>query len=332
MLAAQLSPQRRSAQGDADPSRELKRLRLTPAPVKTLCDFCETHPEGRAMALLRPCDYKTISRNIIVECSNCANNRFSTSRPHSCVVSRRGRIAYRRYADSHPISYGGSKCDSCASTISKRGSCDFDVLLGYSCSECKNRECCVGSVRMETRPNVPLNEKRWFRHGCSTCHAMNQGKTTVVQGCSWLHNRLSWNDACDQCENHPCLCLDGGLAVQFAQAEPPKTWSLSRQETRGLVNLTNAGSWRLPCRWCIEQGEKCRASTLAPNNACNRCSVYGIDCIGRDGQLYPIFDLSHVGYGRIMTTEGCAPCLTTGRNCDRQRPCDSCVNHEEGEL
>ncbi|KAK0391231.1 hypothetical protein NLU13_0732 [Sarocladium strictum] len=332
MPDAEPSSQRRAVRGEPRHATVTQQGRSFRESAPTPCDFCANDPAGRAAAALRPCDYANISRNIILECSNCANHRFSTSQPHSCVVSKRGRIAFRRYADAHPISYGDMKCDSCASVRSKSGSCDVDALLGYSCTECKNRDCHVRGVLMETRPNVPQNEKRWLRHGCSTCHAMNQGKTTVVQGCSWLHNRLSWDSACDQCESHPCLCLDGGIAVAFAEVEPPKTWAISRQETRGLINLTNAGLWRFPCQWCANSGEKCRASTLAPGNACNRCSVYGIDCLGRNGELYPIFDLSHVGFGRIMAIHACTRCVTTGRHCDRQRPCDSCVNHGEDDL
>lgn len=141
--------------------------------VKIFCDFCEIYLEGCVMVLFWFCDYKIISCNIIVECFNCVNYWFLILWFYFCVVLRCGCIVYCWYVDSYLISYGGLKCDFCVLIISKRGLCDVDVFLGYFCLECKNWECCVGSVWMEIRLNIFLNEKWWFWYGCSMCYVMN---------------------------------------------------------------------------------------------------------------------------------------------------------------
>ncbi|KAJ3472012.1 hypothetical protein NLG97_g11365 [Lecanicillium saksenae] len=57
----------------------------------------------------------------------------------------------------------------------------------------------------------------------------------------------------------------------------------------------------------------------------------GLDCVDCQGTAYPIFDLSQVGFGQFMPFTACRRCVERGRNCDRQRPCDSCTDAGEAD-
>lgn len=295
------------------------------------CTFCAKHPDGIQSALTRPCDI-FIAGKQIVECTNCANHRRTTSdENHACIIPPKNTLGLRRYADEDPISYGNATCDRCSSQQNGNGRCDVDPLLKLACSQCKNAACVLDATHMGPRPKVHQTQERWFRHSCSTCHNLSQGRKSSIQGCSWLHNRSSWRTACDQCADSDLLCLEGGIAVEYPTVRPPPSWQVSTQESHCLINVNNVGPWRKRCQPCEKQGEICRSSTLAPLNACNRCEARGVDCISTDGALYPIFNLGAVGYGRVNCFRACDRCLEAGRNCDRQRPCDSCVNHGEEE-
>ncbi|KAG6011984.1 hypothetical protein E4U41_005416, partial [Claviceps citrina] len=76
-----------------------------------------------------------------------------------------------------------------------------------------------------------------------------------------------------------------------------------------------AGEIEYSCAMCWEIGIDCWA-TKSPENPDNPAA---------ERKFFPLFDFSRVGLGNLCTFSKCTRCKETGRNCDRQRPCDSCV-------
>ncbi|KAM4057028.1 hypothetical protein HRG_003879 [Hirsutella rhossiliensis] len=298
-------------------------------PKLKACNFCTNDPEGQRMAAARPCDWYMVGKHTI-ECTNCADHRLANpDSDHQCKILRRKQV-WRRYATEDRDDYAPSACDHCVAN-GKEGACDVDTTLGYSCGKCLKTDCRVNGQLMEKRPNLRQGFERWFRHACDTCD--NRIAKKGEPGCSWLGDRKSWTRRCTRCENNKMTCWNGGYLVAHPP-EPniPTAWTVTHMLNGGWAELRGGSPWRKNCTNCAINRNHCRAMADAATNACNRCLQMGLDCVDDAGNSYPLPDLSRVGFGNFMPFRACSRCIATGRNCDRQRPCDSCVQNGEAHL
>ena len=300
------------------------------------CNFCKYHPEGRSMDARQPCDWSRGRHNM--ECQNCSDYRSrNPGITHDCKYGSGSLKLHRNYGDNHPFVYPAPNvCERCATT-GKSASCDVDALLGYSCSFCRGRNRCVlpsTSKVLDPRPNPRQGFKKWIRHACDSClnlQLVRREATTVT--CSWTSNRSQWQQSCARCAEKKMMCIDGAIIVHMPQQLfPPDNWNPYCWTNGGWAELRPNTHWRKACVHCTRDKAHCRAACNRPYSACNRCTQMGIDCVNADGTLYPLFDLSQVGFGNYMPFPKCARCTTMGRNCDRQRPCDSCTENGECDL
>jgi hypothetical protein len=297
------------------------------------------------------------------ECSNCANYRSRTkdhtelakAGDHMCRVP--GPITalidfnYKRYGNRDPLAYLKKSCDNC-SRYGWEETCDVDTILGYFCSNCRRSGSChvSKSVMPVRRPNK-LTRRPWFRHPCDRCLLRHKtfGEMKGDDCCSWITDRRQWegNHACRQCQQNGAPCLDlGNLVALVSQRPMPSTWDIRSkfEKEEGGINpdrkvkwheyaeVTTVTSWRKPCQACQTSGRgvSCLVMWFQPDYACERCTQFGIDCLVLQGDVFqqcPIYDLSRVGFGHFTPFKVCKQCEKAGRNCDRQRPCDSCRHH-----
>ncbi|PHH83395.1 hypothetical protein CDD83_2997 [Cordyceps sp. RAO-2017] len=311
--------------GDSEPDPSVRAGSV--APGGRICDFCSNDPDGRRAHEQRACDWK--NGKYPLECSNCANHRLAGHPDHACAVPRKKKV-WRRYADGHPADFQPAGCDECVAK-DFGGACDVDVHLGYSCGECRKSKCHVGGVLVETRPNLRQGFQRWFRHACDVCRNLKPRRGQP--GCSWLRDRTSWDRPCQRCVDLVMTCTDSGVLIAHpAEPKVPAAWAVSHSLDDGWLDLRGITPWRPNCDHCGLAGNHCRVTAVAAQSACNKCFQMGLDCTDVRGGRWPISDLSRVGFGNFMPFSACGRCKTEGRNCDHQRPCDSCVEHGEGEL
>ncbi|PHH63245.1 hypothetical protein CDD80_1250 [Ophiocordyceps camponoti-rufipedis] len=257
-----------------------------------------------------------------------------------CIVPGQDKNGlWHVYAGKQPRDFEGAHCDECA-TSGASGTCDADPLLGFACSECvkkmkKNgrKKCMVNGKEMGARPNLRQGVEAWFRRQCDTCSNPKARKNQA--GCSWLNNRDAWGTPCLQCQDRGFTCWDQGVIVgAIPETTAPQEWTVSHQLGGSWAEVRPSTPWRKACRECVANGNHCRATADGAAFACNRCFQLGIDCVesGGEGEHYPLFDLSRIGIGNFLPFHACDRCKEAGRNCDHQRPCDSCVDNGEQEL
>lgn len=293
---------------------------------RRICGFCANDPMGISMARVTPCDW--VDGKFTLECTNCANYRHDhPDSGHQCCIPRKKQV-WRRYADNDPDNYSETSCDKCSQN-GFGGTCDVDTTLGYSCRRCGKDECRVNDQLMEFMPNLRQGFKRWARHACDVCSNLAPRKSQT--GCSWLQNRKTWDKACTQCRDGSMHCIDSGevVAAPIKPYEPEK-WE-PQHELKAWNELRGITPFRKNCLSCVEGKNHCRSLAQAAFHACNKCFQLGISCVdaSEDRTHRPLHDLSRVGFGHFMPFTSCQRCTDLGRNCDRQRPCDSCCLHGE---
>ncbi|KAL7950154.1 hypothetical protein V8C42DRAFT_341018 [Trichoderma barbatum] len=246
---------------------------------------------------------RPLAKKRIMRCGFCADDPEGqrmrkdrecdyTSNPgsdHKCQVPKVGKV-WRQYGTADPSTYTPSACDQCLDTnLAKQ--CDVDSILGW-----------------RSHPSPP--------------------QRSVV---GWLRDRTTWDQPCLECQSNNLAALNGGhLVAELPRPTLPKTWVVDLNSfDRGFIECRPTFPHRRNCQRCHLDGHQhCRADAGSYGHACNRCAQLGIDCIdSEDGIHYPIFDLARVGIGKLMPFTECSCCARTGRNCDLQRPCDSCVHH-----
>ncbi|KAF4954594.1 hypothetical protein FGADI_5203 [Fusarium gaditjirri] len=283
---------------------------------------------------------------------------------HMCKVpgptTRLIDFPYKRYGDRDPQKYEGGACTRCKRS-GRENTCDVDTILGYFCHFCRRGgDCTVGESVMPMRRPNKLTRRPWFRHPCDRC-LLRHREFDDMKGddcCSWITNRREWeaDTACKQCQRDETICLDLGtlMAPPTAPSSPlppkiasPRNWEIrsmfeqeeekAKKETKSkkwheYAEVTTNTNWRKPCKACQTSGKgvNCLVMWTQAYNACERCTQFGIDCwvpVGEAFLAYPIIDLSRVGFGQFTPFKVCKQCAEAGRNCDRQRPCDSCRHH-----
>ncbi|KAG6324831.1 hypothetical protein E4U22_007889 [Claviceps purpurea] len=336
-----------------------------PQTNKTLiCDFCKNHPHGQYMHLRRPCDWTSVGGKYVLECQNCADYRFEYGVQHVCCVGRK-KQTWRIYATRQPLEYPrGLACDNCRQA-GYANTCDADPYLGLSCTSCVTAKpspaekakhalqeqeivsgrkftsgfhrpvhecntCRVGDRVLEHKPNLRQGFPRWFRHACDICR--NRGKKKNDFRCSWLDSRANWDKACSRCTEKNMMCMSSGQPVDKLQVPVPSDrWATSHSLLAGWAECRGGSPYRQGCRTCLDgTTHHCRALASEIEYSCAMCWEMGIVCWDTknpaQGKSFPIFDFSRVGLGNLCTFSKCTRCKDTGRNCDRQRPCDSCVS------
>ncbi|KAF5984350.1 hypothetical protein FBULB1_3367 [Fusarium bulbicola] len=304
-----------------------------------------------------------------LECTNCAdyrsqnkdNTELAERGGHKCQVP--GPVTplihfdQKRYGVGDPQVYEDKHCDYCGRKEHGE-TCDVDSILGYHCLNCRKEGACrVGRSVMPLRRPNKLTRRPWYRHPCDRCFLRHKefGYLKGDDCCSWITDRGEWeqNRACRQCKRDGAKCLDLGTPMDsFSQLDKniPVSWEIrpqfeaDKEKTKGdkgkkekwheYAEVLPKTIWRKPCQGCQTAGKAtdCLVMWFQPNHACERCTQFGIDCmVPEDGELrvYPIFDLSRVGFGQFTPFHVCKPCAEAGRNCDRQRPCDSCRHNND---
>ncbi|KAK1252895.1 hypothetical protein MKX08_004082 [Trichoderma sp. CBMAI-0020] len=295
------------------------------------CEFCYRDPIGKQMCKQRYCDYTKGWKGNFIECSNCADYRSQNpGSEHRCKPPLVNNV-WRKYGVADPMDYRPPTCDQCLNSR-MANQCNVDSTLGYGCTltkACRDGKCTVNGQEMEARPNPRVDAARWLRAECQVCQ--NRTKRGATAGCSWLRDRSTWDQACTYCQTNNLTCLSGGRVVAHPQRLTlPSTWAVKLQLfDKGFVECRRINPERRYCKRCWEDGhEHCRADAGAYFYSCNRCTQLGVDCIdAEDDTSYPLFDLARVGIGGFMPFVECKCCRDAGRNCDLQRPCDSCVKH-----
>lgn len=296
------------------------------------CDFCMRDPIGKQMCKQRYCDYTKGWKGNFVECSNCADHRSQNpGSGHRCKPPQIN-IVWRKYGVADPVDYRPPTCDQCLNS-KMINQCNVDSTLGYGCTitkACRDGKCTINGQEMEVRPNPRVDVARWIRAECHVCQHKTK-KGTATAGCSWLRDRSTWDQACSYCQIYNLTCLSGGRVVANPQRLTlPRTWAVNLQVfDKGFINCRKIDPARRYCKRCCEDDhDHCRADASSYFYSCNRCTQLGVDCIdAEDDTSYPVFDLARVGIGSFMPFVECECCRKAGRNCDLQRPCDSCVKH-----
>ncbi|KFA55491.1 hypothetical protein S40293_01995 [Stachybotrys chartarum IBT 40293] len=273
-------------------------------------------------------------------------------------------IAYAGY----PYGPKDLTCEACRD-LPDRKRCDVDPVLGIGCSACmeeddklhraggsasntttnKNTELfrCVCTytngdgdtcrVALRKRPKPRQNTPLWFRRACVRCdRRRNENKPDTP--CDWTGSRNTWDDACKQCSDDHRVCLDNSVLKGIippnvgCNVPTPYSWKVLKIQAPKYDETRSATSWRSSCLSCIEGRGHCRVPDDTPRWACTRCAQHGLVCRDVFGNTYDVWDLSKIGFGQLVPFRTCQRCHEKGRNCDLQRPCDSCVNHKEGSL
>ncbi|PNP52127.1 hypothetical protein THARTR1_07336 [Trichoderma harzianum] len=309
----------------------------TAKPKHQSCYFCAHDPEGRQMAQVRACDYERLANGSIKECRNCADYRSAhPDKEHKCeplepLTKVNGKV-WRRYGIHDPQTYTPRACDQCLAS-GNPNQCNVDSILNYACTAtkaCRTGNCTINGHKLETPPKLlALDEPPWTRTECLCCEQMTK-KGIATIGCSWLANRKARDHPCWNCRARNLACLHGGRLI----AEPdvltlPRAWNVAATHEFGYVDCRRYGTDRRICKRCLEDKRcHCHADANSYRHACNRCAELGIDCVDSiNNAYYPIFDLARVGIGLHLPFIQCSCCIKNGRNCDLQRPCDSCVEH-----
>ncbi|KAJ4134923.1 hypothetical protein NW768_004532 [Fusarium equiseti] len=295
------------------------------------------------------------------ECGNCANYR-AIDKDHMCKVQGPKTLIefkHKKYGDTDPYEYQKSACNRCRKN-NLEDVCDVDTLLGYGCSHCRrDQPCKVDNDLMPLRRPNKLERPPWYRHACDRCQAHHLKYKDLEENtrCNWLTDRRLWwgphRQACSACYLDGAPCIDDKHNIipplptaPHRQARAPTTWRIRdkfeveekhkkkdrKTPWHEYVEVTTKTRWRKKCFACHWAGKtvQCLIMWNQAHYACERCTQFGIDCVFEDvvndsWRRYPIYDLSRVGFGQFTPYVVCEPCKENGRQCDRRRPCDSCI-------
>ncbi|KAM0284702.1 hypothetical protein ACHAQH_001857 [Verticillium albo-atrum] len=255
-------------------------------------------------------------------------------------------------------------CEGCKNKSNRR--CDVDPRVEVGCSECAVRGIECRFVPDKREPWVVKSQGRrplkveferdpgpaWWRRRCGMCAARGIS-------CSWLSDYRNIGLKCQNCIDEQTRLKEfiPDAVVECFDAEDG--YKLCDRE---MGDMRDDGSVVLPtkmvtrkqsCSVCRRGGSnhRCRGYEGMDHLACVRCTAWGLPCFDRaDEPGHPSGDPEHSGeypepkdYGDLqligwgsgsgsgsramMEYHVCKPCQTGDYNCDRQRPCDKCVEH-----
>ncbi|KAH7179412.1 uncharacterized protein B0J16DRAFT_170459 [Fusarium flagelliforme] len=225
--------------------------------VRTECDFCANHPDGRAAFNVNgKCDWEHIASGggevFNRECGNCANYRsrnrqigeMASKDDHMCRVQDDGALVdfnHKKYGDFDPYNYQKSTCDRCQKH-NLEDVCDIDTVLGYGCSHCRrDQDCKVDGNLMPLRRPKKLKGRPWYRHACNRCQARHEKYKDLEENvpCNWLTDRSLWDQqrqACSVCYRDCAPCIDDKHNIipplpsaPPRQARAPTTWTTRKR-------------------------------------------------------------------------------------------------------
>ncbi|KAF0329955.1 hypothetical protein GQ607_002722 [Colletotrichum asianum] len=321
-------------------------------PDNGYCDHCLAgNNEGR------DCDANHAEQ---FECSQCTRFRNLGDPNHVCRV-RGGEYWQRRFENSRPTYPTNlpetSSCVGCKERrnagFTKPTYCDIDPAVKIGCTQCRNegRLCELYNERradgdanappvqpweqMWNRPmpydgELVAGRRPWWRHTCGECVAELSKKRSWTP-CSWTNDVRLGEYKCLTCVEKNRPCLDPWTRREYTN---PYQWPGPGNDlllaTGGTVR--RIGDKR--CTNCKVTQYTCGGMEGQPDLACTKCTSWGLTCIvernGREVTL-PHPDRKAIGWRRTTTDKGhvfhaCTECRHFNRNCDRKRPCDSCVS------
>ncbi|KAG7138450.1 hypothetical protein HYQ45_004426 [Verticillium longisporum] len=307
-----------------------------------------------------PCD---ADHRLRIECTACADVRAVRGPDHECVAAettvympKRSRWTRAPYSNIAQVVHWG--CEGCRGRSYRR--CDVDPRVGVGCTECavRGHECRFMPDKREPddvktlwrRPLKAEFERNpgpaWWRRRCGRCAARGLN-------CSWLADYRNIGFKCQNCvdEQSKERYKVPDAVVECFDAEDGYTLCLREMENMrddgSLVLPTKIVNRKVPCSLCRRGGsrQKCREYEGLGDVACVRCNTWGLPCYdkadepghpsgdadhsGEFPKPKPYADLQVIGWGSgtrtMMEYSVCKPCEAGDHNCDRQRPCDKCV-------
>ncbi|KAF9873206.1 putative glucan -beta-glucosidase protein [Colletotrichum karsti] len=310
------------------------------------CEHCDAGGhEGR------PCDANHAEQ---IECSQCTKYRNLVDANHVCRAAG-GEYWQKRFANSRPAyPMSDTEASCCVGCKAKRGNhrsavCDVDVQLKIGCSTCsrEGRLCeayverrANGQVtgppepweRMWDRPrpgdgSLVQGRRPWWRRMCQGC--IGDVGTRRLNPCSWINDVRLDGYKCLNCVEQNRPCVEAFTGQEFVNGY---VW-----DGQGDCLIVNgrpvARNGAAKCENCKVNRTSCRGFDGPDEFACSKCTAWGLTCVvQRDGQPVhlPHPDRKAIGWTRNTGDTGhlfvaCVPCRMNKRNCDRKRPCDSCV-------
>jgi hypothetical protein len=340
------TPDHPGNQGDGNQGSKRQRTSST-ARFGLRCSHCRAGGHND-----QPCDAEHERK---IECSQCTNYREEHARArkdHGCFFGE--EQYYRKYHMNHlarPERLMSKRCDGCRAI--RRNDCDGDRILEIGCTSCLRRAqtrdglvCRFNAKVMRERPEV---RRPWFRHSCD--HCAHNGLE-----CSWL-NSFAIADACENCAAEQITCSSYAVRVgQLYEANPQyergpvvreKDASISENRDsrpwvrtdENLVTAPRTGDppTRIQCALCNVTDSRCSYYPSNRDKACQRCMAFGLPCVSQQHvtlTVYPPGSRELVGWGATNWNGFliCRNCEAKQRNCDRKRPCDCCVEHNEAAM
>ncbi|KAI0017206.1 hypothetical protein F4780DRAFT_796644 [Xylariomycetidae sp. FL0641] len=324
----------------------VERFRCEPPPGVGPCHYCREHDE-RCEMVSRP---DTIQPGQRIPFHEVVTWQYQAV-PESAEVPVPAAPPFLPAPTMAP-----RKCGYCIQREYRH--CDARHDLGVGCSLCRalDQPCKIRrwGGDLVARPDVltmPLC--------CDNCFF----RAGNIKGCSWRageNNRGLDAGPCTQCEDQGLECTYGGRnRVDLAPGGSERAHATHFERTRRLppnprrperlVEATSNISLSLPtlqevqaaaqtgesrsqfCEGCNAHGalpKKCGAAPKTddhPGQGCEECVRWGLVCI-LQGRVLPTHPTAKVTGARGNWTT-CEPCKANGWPCDRQRPCDSCVQH-----
>ncbi|KAL2872959.1 hypothetical protein SGCOL_011906 [Colletotrichum sp. CLE4] len=321
-------------------------------PIDIMCDHCRARPHEN-----QGCNVDLANQ---IECHRCTRHRALVDPNHICKVLGR-EYWQKRFANSRP-SYPIHETSSsvCARCKTHQGSgrhalCDIDDRVKIGCTPCKNDNalCRVYDEQkangekpdvdqpaelMWKRPevgdgSVPEGWRPWWRQMCMGCQP---GK---AKACSWIRDFRLREYKCTTCVEKNIPCVDPWTGDTY---ETPYTWAPGQGDKIVYDTGTKIREARDRCTNCLANQAMCRSLADEEDFACVRCTSWGLLCeTPGNGSRHPSRQLPWIDRKRVgwsgwtkctandkgMKFRGCRRCRENGYKCDRQRPCDTCVNN-----
>ncbi|KAL0933351.1 uncharacterized protein CTRU02_212314 [Colletotrichum truncatum] len=292
-----------------------------------------------------------------IECSQCTKYRNLADPNHICKVRGGGEYWQKRFANSRPLYPNtDSEASCCAGCKKKRTAhkpqmCDIDIQVKIGCTPCRrqgrlceayNERRANGTLQGEStaaeqmwnRPDpsdgdLAPGRRPWWRHLCEACIPELDNKRWTP--CSWINDFRLGEYKCLTCTEKGRRCVDPWTKREFT--EPYVYPGHGDHLVIDGKSVNRIGNRK--CGNCRVNHHSCRGFDGPTGFACSKCTAWGLRCMVQREPGKPAVELPHpdrklIGWTRNTGDTGhlfvaCVTCRMKGRNCDRKRPCDSCV-------